>query len=49
MTGLDPAVDELVEVAVVITDYDLTPVDDGFQVVIKPSPAAFEQMGDFVR
>ena len=49
MTGLDPAVDELVEVAVVITDYELTPVDDGFQVVIKPSPAAFEQMGDFVR
>ena len=49
MTGLDPAVDELVEVAVVITDYDLTPVDKGFQVVIKPSPAAFDQMGDFVR
>jgi oligoribonuclease len=49
MTGLDPAVDELVEVAVVITDYDLTPVDEGFQVVIKPSEAAFDQMGDFVR
>lgn len=49
MTGLDPAVDELVEVAVVITDYDLTPVDEGFQVVIKPSAAAFEQMNDFVR
>ena len=49
MTGLDPSVDELVEVAVVITDYDLTPVDEGFQVVIKPSAAAFDQMGDFVR
>ena len=49
MTGLDPAVDELVEVAVVITDYDLTPVDEGFQVVIKPSVAAVDQMGDFVR
>ena len=49
MTGLDPAVDELVEVAVVITDYDLTPVDEGFQVVIKPSAAAVDQMGDFVR
>jgi len=48
MTGLDPAVDELVEVAVVITDYDLTPVDEGFQVVIKPSAAAVDQMGDFV-
>jgi oligoribonuclease len=49
MTGLDPAVDELVEVAVVITDYDLTPVDEGFQVVIKPSAVAVDQMGDFVR
>ncbi len=49
MTGLDPSVDELVEVAVVITDYDLTPVDEGFQVVIKPSAAAVDHMGDFVR
>ena len=48
MTGLDPAVDELVEVAVVITDYDLAPVDEGFQVVIKPSAEALEQMNDFV-
>ena len=49
MTGLDPSVDELVEVAVVITDYDLTPVDEGFQGVIKPSAAAVDHMGDFVR
>jgi len=49
MTGLDPTVDELVEVAVVITDYDLAPVDEGFQVVIKPSAEALEQMNDFVR
>ena len=49
MTGLDPAVDELVEVAVVITDYDLAPIDEGFQVVIKPSAEALEQMNDFVR
>jgi len=49
MTGLDPAVDELIEVAVVITDYDLAPVDEGFQVVIKPSAEALEQMNDFVR
>ena len=49
MTGLDPQVDELVEVAVVVTDYDLNLVDPGFQVVIKPSAAALAQMGDFVR
>ncbi len=49
MTGLDLRVDELVEVAVVVTDYALVPVDDGFTVVIAPSAPALEQMGDFVR
>ena len=49
MTGLDPAVEELVEVAVVITDYELTVLDPGFQIVIKPSNSALENMGDFVR
>lgn len=49
MTGLDIAVDELVEVAVVVTDYDLTPLDPGFSIVIKPDQAAWDNMGDFVR
>jgi oligoribonuclease len=49
MTGLDLAIDELVEVAVVITDYDLVPVDPGFTIVIKPDQTAWEHMGDFVR
>ena len=49
MTGLDPLVDELVEVAVVVTDYDLNLLDPGFQVVITPSADALAQMGDFVR
>jgi oligoribonuclease len=48
MTGLDLAVDELVEVAVVITDYDLVAVDPGFSIVIKPGPEALAQMNDFV-
>ena len=48
MTGLDIAIDELVEVAVVITDYDLVAVDPGFSIVIKPDQAAFDNMGDFV-
>ena len=48
MTGLDLAVDELVEVAVVITDFDLKPLDDGFTVVIKPDQTALDNMGDFV-
>ena len=48
MTGLDISIDELVEVAVVITDYDLVPVDPGFSIVIKPDQSAFDNMGDFV-
>ncbi|RLP74987.1 oligoribonuclease [Mycetocola tolaasinivorans] len=48
MTGLDLSVDELVEIAVVITDFDLTPVAPGIDLVIKPSAAALEQMGEFV-
>ncbi|MCW4384741.1 oligoribonuclease [Salinibacterium sp. SYSU T00001] len=49
MTGLDLDKDELVEVAVVITDYDLVPVDPGFSIVIKPDQSALDNMGDFVR
>lgn len=49
MTGLDPTVDELVEVAVVVTDFELRVLDPGLQVVITPSDAALEQMNDFVR
>lgn len=49
MTGLDLALDELVEVAVVITDYDLVPLDPGFSIVIKPDQSALDHMGDFVR
>jgi len=49
MTGLDLSVDELVEVAVVITDYDLKPVDPGFRIVIKADDSALEQMNEVVR
>jgi oligoribonuclease len=49
MTGLDLAIDELVEVAVVITDYDLVAVDPGFSVVIKPDKSAWDNMNEFVR
>jgi oligoribonuclease len=48
MTGLDIDADELVEVAVVITDYDLVPVDDGFSIVIKPDKSALDNMSEFV-
>ncbi len=48
MTGLDLAVDELVEIAVVITDFELRAVDPGFQIVIKPDASALANMNDFV-
>jgi oligoribonuclease len=48
MTGLDLTVDELVEVAVVVTDFDLTPVHPGFTIVIKPDQSALDSMGEFV-
>lgn len=48
MTGLDLAVDELVEVAVVVTDFELKVLDPGFDIVIKPSDAAKDHMGDVV-
>lgn len=49
MTGLDPRVDELVEISVVVTDGNLHPVDAGIDIIIKPSAAAVAQMNDFVR
>lgn len=48
MTGLDLDVDELVEVAVVVTDYELKPLDPGFSVVIKPDQTAFDHMNEVV-
>ncbi|WP_295822851.1 oligoribonuclease [uncultured Microbacterium sp.] len=48
MTGLDLAVDELVEIAVVITDFELNVLDPGFQIVIKPDASALANMGEFV-
>ncbi|WP_166998348.1 oligoribonuclease [Paramicrobacterium fandaimingii] len=48
MTGLDVSVDELVEVAVVITDFDLNIIDEGFDIVIKPNDSALSNMNDFV-
>lgn len=49
MTGLDVAVDQLVEVAVVVTDFELEILDPGFEVVIAADQAALDNMGEFVR
>ena len=49
MTGLDIFHDELCEVSVVPTDFNLKVLDDGIDLVIKPSDAAVAHMNDFVR
>lgn len=49
MTGLDGQRDALIEVAALVTDFELTVLGDGVDVVIKPPAEALEQMNDFVR
>lgn len=49
MTGLDAETDALIEVAVIVTDSELNPVDDGIDLVIAPPQAAVENMVDLVR
>ncbi len=49
MTGLDLKNDALIEVAALVTDSELNVLGDGIEVVIKPSPEALAQMGEFVR
>ncbi len=49
MTGLSLEHDALVEVAALVTDYELNVLGEGVDLVIKPPQAALEQMNDFVR
>jgi oligoribonuclease len=49
MTGLSLTDDALIEVAALVTDYELNQLGDGVDVVIRPDDAALAQMNDFVR
>jgi oligoribonuclease len=49
MTGLDTSADALIEVAALVTDFDLKVLGSGVDVVIKPPAAALDQMKDVVR
>ena len=49
MTGLDLGADALIEVAALVTDFDLNVLGEGIDVIIKPPAAALEQMVPFVR
>jgi len=49
MTGLDIRADALIEVAALVTDFDLNVLGEGVDIVIKPPPEALDQMVPFVR
>lgn len=49
MTGLDLGADALIEVAALVTDFDLNVLGEGVDVVIRPPAEALEQMDPFVR
>ncbi len=49
MTGLDLGEDALIEVAALVTDFELNVLGEGVDVVVKPPPEAIDQMDDFVR
>jgi oligoribonuclease len=48
MTGLDPSFDEIVEIACIVTDADLTELDSGISLVVKPTDAPLAAMDPFV-
>jgi oligoribonuclease len=49
MTGLDLVRDALVEVAIIVTDAELVPLDDGIDLVMGAPAEALDQMVDVVR
>lgn len=49
MTGLDPGRHVIVEIAVLVTDDDLTVVAEGPDLVVTATPAQLEAMEDVVR
>jgi oligoribonuclease len=49
MTGLDLENDALIEVAALVTDFDLNVLGEGIDLVVRPPDEALEQMDDFVR
>ena len=48
MTGLDVRRHVIVEIAVLVTDAALTPLDDGIDLVVHQPPEALAEMDDFV-
>ena len=49
MTGLDLGADAMIEVAALVTDFDLNVLGEGVDLIIKPPAEALDQMIPFVR
>jgi oligoribonuclease len=49
MTGLDLATDALIEIAVIVTDSELRPLDDGLDVIISAPDELLDAMTEVVR
>ena len=49
MTGLSLTKDALIEVAALVTDFELNQLGEGVDIVIRPTEDALTQMDDFVR
>ncbi|EJD08137.1 ribonuclease H-like protein [Fomitiporia mediterranea MF3/22] len=47
MTGLDARTDDIMEIAVIITDGNLTPVDDGIEYVVKVDRERLDRMDEW--
>jgi oligoribonuclease len=48
MTGLSLETDALIEVAALVTDFDLNVLGGGVDIIVKPPAEALEQMDEFV-
>lgn len=48
MTGLDPRTDQIVEIAAIVTESDLTELDQGITIVIKPDDEPLANMDEVV-
>jgi oligoribonuclease len=49
MTGLDVDRHVIVEIAALVTDDDLAPVDEGIDLIVHQPPSALAEMDDYVR
>ena len=47
MTGLDPYIDTILEVAIIITDVNLNPLHDGFNIVVNHSAKILQTMDEW--